>query len=183
MADSVMHMVRSGAFRLQAASERSVLRVKSCLARLSRGPQLNLPGCPLPDEIGAVTQGSSRVLTTGPGEWLLSFAPTQADRLRNVWAHELSSQGLALVDLTQGPAVLEVSGAEARDLLAGNCVLVLDVRRFPAGRCARTRFAQMPVVINCIQSSGTSELYVSRSYEPYLKGQLPDAAGHSWGAT
>jgi heterotetrameric sarcosine oxidase gamma subunit len=114
---------------------------------------------------------------------LLSGSPTPVDRLRNGWAPELTAQHLSLVDLTPGLAVLELSGSEVRDVLAGSCGVDFEVRQFPEGSCARTRLAQIPVVIDCIQGSGTFELYVPRSYESYLTNLLLDAAGPSSTAT
>jgi heterotetrameric sarcosine oxidase gamma subunit len=158
-------------FHLQPASRRTVLRVKSWHCdRTGDMPRLFV------DSVGAVIQGSVRVLCTGPGEWLLVSPPIGAARLHNVLAPELTTHGLALVDLTDGLAVFEVSGSAVREVLAKSCGLDLDRLRFRAGQCARTRFAQIPVVIDCTQDSGIFELYAPRSYAHYLKDWLLDAA-------
>jgi len=102
--------------------------------------------------------------------------PTDVVRLRNVWAPELTAQNLALVDLTDGLVVFEVSGSAARDVLSKSCGLNFHPRRFCTGHCARSRFAQIPVVIDCTQDSGVFELYAPRSYAQYLKDWLDDAS-------
>ena len=162
---------RDSIFHLRPASPRAVLRVKSWQLATARGDRS--PRSAFADSVGAVIQGSLRVLCTGPGEWLLVCPPIGVARLRNVLAPELTTQGLALVDLTDGLAVFEVSGSAVREVLAKGCGLDFDPRCFAAGQCARTRFAQIPVVIDCTQESGVFELYVPRSYAHYLKDWLP----------
>jgi heterotetrameric sarcosine oxidase gamma subunit len=166
---------REEPFRLRPASARSVLRVKSWLPHSPTMP-LILGGCVLPHSVGAVTEGSPRVLTTGPADWLLSHSPTRVERLRNVWAPELTTKNLALVDLTDGLAVLEASGSRVREILSKSCGLDFAPRYFGAGHCARTRFANIPVVIDCLEDSGIFCLYVPRSYRHYLQTWLVDAA-------
>ena len=103
----------------------------------------------------------------GPADWLLVS--------QMHFATEVSAQGLALVELTDGVAGLAVTGSAVRELLAKGCGLDLHPRSFPAGRCARTRFAQIPLVMDCLEAS-RFELYAARSYEHYLHAWLDDAA-------
>ena len=163
-------------FTMKPASARVVLRVKAWQPNRTGGAPLALVLCELPDSVGTVSQGSSRVLCTGPDEWLMVCPPTSVAALRNVWAAELTTQSLALVDLTDGLEVLVVSGSGVREVLAKSCGLDFDPLRFGVGRCARTRFAQVPVVIDCTQNLGVFELYAPRSYSRYLKDWLFDAA-------
>lgn len=110
------------------------------------------------------------------------YAETNVARLRNVLAPQLAAQSLVLVDLTDGLVVLELSGTAARQVLATSCGLDLDGRAFAAGHCARTRLAQIPVVIDCVQDSGVFELYAPRSYGSYLEDWLLDASVHCEGS-
>jgi heterotetrameric sarcosine oxidase gamma subunit len=48
--------------------------------------------------------------------------------------------------------------------------------KFPAGRCVRTRLAQVPVVIVHLEHSTGYELYGARSHADYLLAWLRDAA-------
>ena len=174
MADlSLVRPLSERSFQVRTATGRTVVRLKSWrAARIDRAP-LALAGCALPDSVGTVTDGLPRVLCTGPGEWLLVYAPTSTARLRNILAPELSFQSLVLVDLTDGLVVLEVSGSSSRDVMARSCGL--DLQRFCAGQCARTRFAQIPVVIDCVQDPETFHLYAPRSYATWLTQWLRDA--------
>jgi heterotetrameric sarcosine oxidase gamma subunit len=168
---------RDSVFHLQPASVRTVLRVKSWAAERTGAAPLALAGSRLPDGVGPVIEGPPRVLCTGPGEWLMVHPPSiDFTRLRNVWAPELTAQNLALVNLTDGLVVFEVSGSAVRDVLSKSCGLNFHPRRFGPGHCARTRFAQIPVVIDCTQDSGVFELYAPRSYAQYLTHWLSDAS-------
>ena len=164
-----------GAFHVLPASARAVLRLKSWRSFRADSAPFALAGIALPASVGVVTEGLPRVLCTGPGEWLLVYAPTGVARLQDILAPELTTQGLALVNLTDGLTVFEVSGSHVRSVLAKSCGLDFDPRHFGAEHCARTRFAQIPVVIDCIQDSRIFELYVQQSYAHYFHERLRDA--------
>jgi sarcosine oxidase subunit gamma len=65
----------------------------------------------------------------------------------------------------------------ARDVLSMGCGLDLHAKSFPVGSASRTRFAQLPVVLECTSSGPQYEVYVGASYLPYLKAWIEDAAG------
>jgi sarcosine oxidase subunit gamma len=69
-----------------------------------------------------------------------------------------------------------VRGSAARELLSKGCGLDLHPESFPAGHCARARFAQIPVVIECLEEPPRFEMTVARSYLQYLQSWLEDAA-------
>ncbi len=120
--------------------------------------------------------GQVRLLALGPGERLVLSdvidGPQLAERLR---AH-LTGYDTAVVDLSCALKGLRVEGPAARDVLAKGCGLDLHPRNFPGGSATRTRFAQLPVIIECRDRALRFELYVGRSYFAYLKSWLQDAA-------
>jgi sarcosine oxidase subunit gamma len=71
---------------------------------------------------------------------------------------------------------LRVQRPDARELLSKGCGLDLHPRFFAPDQCARTRFAQIPVVIDCLNGPSRFELYVARSHLSYLHSWLVDAA-------
>jgi heterotetrameric sarcosine oxidase gamma subunit len=166
---------RDDSFHLERASSRVVLRLRSWDARADATP-LTLAGCALPDRVGAVVERSPRILCTGPGDWLIVHPPTEVGRLRDAWAPPLTAQSLTFVDLTAGLITLALSGTSLREVFEQSCGLDFDPRHFGAGQCARTRFAQIPVVIDCIQDLSRVELYVARSHAHYLQDWLLDVA-------
>src|ERR1700720_2293265 len=94
--DLVTPSARGGAFHLQRAGPRLVLRLKCWQARVGGMPP-TLAGCNLPDRVGAVLEGRPRILCMGPGDWLIVHPPTEVARLRDAWASELAAQSLAFV--------------------------------------------------------------------------------------
>ena len=117
-----------------------------------------------------------RALRVGPGEWLVVSDERDASSLREQMQSDLAAQSIALVDLTDGMSTLEVQGPATRELLAKGCGLDLHPQSFPAGHCARTRFAQIPVIVECLDESARFGLYAARSYHNYLYAWLNDAA-------
>lgn len=132
-------------------------------------------GHALPREVGAVVPGSIRILCLAPSEWLLVSDEQAASNIMEQAGADLAAQGAILVDTSDGLGVLSLRGAMARDVLSKGCGLDLRPRSFPAGRCARTRFAQMPMIIDHIDDSTGFRLYVARSYLRYLADWLEDA--------
>jgi sarcosine oxidase subunit gamma len=174
-----MQSVRNGTEGVQIAAvgERALLRLKSWLPECTPGGRpVVLAGQEMPSRVGAVMSGLMHVLCVGPGEWLIIAPEEQGTSLRQRIAPDLVNFGLVLVDLSVGVAALAVQGPVARELLSKGCGLDLHPRSFPAGRCARTRFAQVRVIIECLDGSPRFELYVARSYFQYLHSWLLDAA-------
>ena len=167
------HRPDPAVIQISPVSGRSVLRLRSWLPEFSRGGKpVILDGRELPAQVGEILPGQVRALCVSPGEWLL--VSTESDWPQPLRPEE-STQGLVLVDLTDGLAIIDVRGSAAREILCKGCGLDLHPRSFPAGRCARTRFAQIPVVVECLGPS-RFELYVARSYLHYLHSWLEDAA-------
>lgn len=165
---------RSDFLRIRAVAERTILHLKTWASGLAQTcPKVRIAGLDLPQEVGAIRAGELRALCTGPSNWLLVAPGPLSLPARRAIEADSARQGLALVDLSSGLSVLEVSGPATRDVLAKSCGLDFDP--FPAGHCARTRFAQIPVVIDCVQGSSRFELYTAQSYAHYLKGWLSDA--------
>jgi heterotetrameric sarcosine oxidase gamma subunit len=181
MADLSVAAVPSDEFLVRPASARTVMRLKSWRKSPTDRAPLTVAGCTLPETVGSVTDGLPRVLCTGPGDWLVVYTRDAAATLRYLLGSELSAQSLVLVDLTDGLVVLEVSGSRVRDVLSSSCGLDFHPGRFEVGQCGRTRFAQIPVTIDCPQDFGTFILYVARSYSAWLTDWLLDAAAGTGG--
>jgi sarcosine oxidase, subunit gamma len=163
--------------QIAAIEGRTRLRLKSWLAEHALGGKsVRLAGCDLPPHGGTSSTGPMRALCVGPGEWWLVSAGKGSSNLHEPIASAALEQGFALVDLSDGWVGLEVSGSASRDVLSKGCGLDLHPRSFPVGHCARTRFAQIPLVIECPDEPSRFELHVARSYFDYLHSWLIDAA-------
>jgi sarcosine oxidase subunit gamma len=162
--------------QVTSTSGRTILRLQSWSPRHMQDKPVLLAGRELPSQVGAMLSGSTQVLCVGPHEWLLVSQGCDASSLREPLYPNLAAQGLVLVELTDGLTIIEVRGPAAPDLLTKGCGLDLHPRRFPAGRCARTRFAQILLTVVCLDEPRRFELYVARSYAHYLHSWLIDAA-------
>ena len=160
--------------RLSTVRHRAALRLRSWLPAQRSAEPIVLVGRQLPRRVGDTVRGPTRVLCLAPDEWLiLSDQPTA--ELQSGLRPELLHHGLALADWSDGLIGLAADGTAARTLLSKACGLDLDLHAFPPGRCARTRFAQLPVVLDCVDDC-RFELFVARSYFSYLHDWLIDAA-------
>jgi sarcosine oxidase subunit gamma len=181
---------------LEPARVRAVLRLTAWSNTFSNGD--------LPSRVGMTVDGAVRVLCVAPGEWLFVSQEQDASSIRDALSPDLRNEkpsiagrleraaptgrlesgapgpasagaGAVLVDITDGIAAFEMHGPAVRDLLAQGCGLDFHPRSFPPGHCARTRFAQIAVLIDCLDEL-RFVLYVSRSYAHYLQSWLIDAA-------
>jgi sarcosine oxidase subunit gamma len=167
----------TAAVQINPIRGRTVLRLKSWLREhITGGKPVVLAGQELPSQVGRTLSGRARVLSIGPGEWLIVSDEHQALNVREPIEHDLSEQGLALVDLTGGLVAIDVRGSVAREVLSKGGGLDFHPRSFPAGQCARTRFAQIPLIVECVDEPIRFELTVPRSYCDYLHAWLIDAA-------
>ena len=164
-------------FQVRPGGIATILRLK-CLnrERATRGPAVVLGGTELPSRVGSTVEGESRWLSIDPGEWLAIVPQQAAAGFRDRLATQLPDSGLAVADLTDGLAQLEVEGKLAAEVLSKGCGLDFHLTAFPAGHCARTRFAQIPLVLVRLDGPPRFELYVARSHARYLNDWINDAA-------
>lgn len=167
--------------RFEVARRCVALEIRSWLPEhKAGGGTVTLDGRELPGEVGATLPGALHVLALAPGEWLLvSNDPSAIGSVAAVtqrFAASLAKQGAVLTDATDGLAVVNISGSAARDVLSKGCGLDFHPQAFPVGRCARTRFAQLPVIVDHVDAAPSFDLYVARSYLRSLATWLEDAA-------
>src|SRR5579863_8182520 len=116
--------------RLEVLPPRQVLHLTSWGPQVLQGGQGRHFGAhDLPDRVGLVRAGQSRVLCVGPAEWLLdSDSGPQANG-------DSPSIGAAddrwvVTDLSAGFSALAVSGSAVRHVLNQGCSLDLDEKIF-----------------------------------------------------
>jgi sarcosine oxidase, subunit gamma len=143
---------------------RAILHLKTWM----RAP-VSLPGL-------ASDMRDARLLALGPDEWLMMSDSMDGPALHGAVAAPAREHGIAVVDLSQGMAGLSLGGVGAREVLSMACGLDLHAKSFSVGSATRTRFAQLPVVIECTSSAPRYEIYVGASYLPYLRAWVEDAA-------
>jgi sarcosine oxidase subunit gamma len=140
-----------------------------------RSTPVMLAGRALPAEVGMTLLGEVSFLCVTPAEWLIVSSALDARQMQDELEADLANQNLVLADLSEALVSFEVTGPHACDLLAQSCSVDFHPSRFRAGQCARTRLAQIPVVVAAIDATPKFELTVARSYAAYLQAYLQDA--------
>ncbi|MEJ1961286.1 MAG: sarcosine oxidase subunit gamma family protein [Gammaproteobacteria bacterium] len=156
---------------------RSYARLTSWLPERESGDrEIYVADYTLPPNVGSVSGSSRRALCIGPGDWVLITHDARDlasdGRLRS----EATEHGLAMTDLSDALVGFGLHDIDARTALASGCGLDFHPRAFSPGHCARTRLAQIPVVVECVDVTDRLELLVSRSYASYLADWLADAS-------
>jgi sarcosine oxidase, subunit gamma len=157
-------MRNPGVFYIERITTRAILELKSWM------PARTPPSLPAP-----AAPADCRLLSWSPGEWLLISDTLDARSLRQ-HAHHIHHQGIATVSGSPGLAAIRFEGPAARDVLKDGCGLDFHPASFQTGTCTRTRLAGLPVIIDYRDAGPRFELYVGRSYVPYLNSWLLDAA-------
>jgi sarcosine oxidase subunit gamma len=121
------------------------------------------PGFPVEPNTIATVEGRT-VLWLGPDEWLV-LGGREQDYPR----------AAAAVDVSAGRVVLELSGADALDLVAQGCSLDLHPSAFAPGNCAQTLLGRAQVTL--VRPDEERVLILVRpSFAPYVRAWLEDAA-------
>jgi sarcosine oxidase subunit gamma len=133
-------------------------------------------GLTWPTSVGSVTASSrAAVICVGPADWLvLSVTPDDTGLLSKL-AGAFVDTTFRYADMSSALTRIPVSGPHARALLSKGCSLDLNADNFVSGMSARTRFADMAVILRCLESSAF-ELILASSYREYLQAWLADAA-------
>ena len=130
---------------------------------------------PWPKVNGTIASGKADVLCVGPTDWLVVSDGPNVEVLHQQLEETFAGSTLRATNVSQALARIELEGPDVRALLLKGCSLDLSPSRFPPGRCARTRFASLPVVLRCTALTNF-ECIVASSYCDYLLSWLADAA-------
>jgi sarcosine oxidase, subunit gamma len=154
----------------------AVVRVQSWAGAVHVPPRVGEAfGISWPQETGAVASGNVEVLCIGPSDWLAISHEISGTALAQTLNERFAGSAFRATNLSSALTRIRVEGIDARALLAKGCSLELHPQVFVAGRTARTRFANIPVVIRCIDVA-TFECIVARSHTQYAEAWLTDGA-------
>lgn len=137
-------------------------------------------GLMLPRDVGYVASTGDRdALCLAPRWWLVAQSPEPAPALECTLAARLRAAGgsaVSAVDVSAQRTTIDVSGPNARDVLAHGCSVDLHPRAFAPGRCTQTTLAKAQVVLHQLDETPTFRLLVRASFAQYLAEWLLDAA-------
>jgi heterotetrameric sarcosine oxidase gamma subunit len=110
-------------------------------------------------------------LWTAPDQWLLL---SESDSAQKLIEHCSSALVGVLYNATDASAALDCVRVQGRHLLSMGCGMDLHASAFPPAACARTRLAQVPVILHCVEYD-QFDVYVDRSVSRYLGAWLERA--------
>lgn len=133
-------------------------------------------GFALPVEPNHVAGKAAHAFWMAPGQWLVVSGDGADTDLAQRLAHTVEPQGGFVSDVTDGFVLFELSGTDARSLMATACALDFDSPAMAMGRCARTVFAGVHVLLCPWGSRDRYRLHAERQFALHLWEWLEKAA-------
>lgn len=138
-------------------------------------------GLDLPEPGHVATISDKAALWLQPGSWLIEAPAGQRGELPHTLAEALKGIA-AVVDQSHGRCVIEISGAEARAVLARLCRLDLHERVFAPGHSAATLVGHVSCLIHRLDcETPCFRLLVGSTFAEWLLDEITAAAAsHGW---
>jgi len=132
-------------------------------------------GLELPVALTLVANGETSLQWLAPDEWLLIVPSGEEFATEQKLRAALEGLFFAVVNVSGGQTVLELSGAKAREVLMKSSSYDVHPSNFPVGKAVGTHFAKSQLVI---RRTGEEvwELLVRRSFADYIWLWLQDAS-------
>lgn len=132
-------------------------------------------GLALPPPGRAAYGGHVSAFCIQPATWLLLGTQSEEGALARM-VKTACSETAAIVDETHGVAVLDLSGAAARDVLARLCRVDLDTAAFPVGSAAPMQVAALPCLLHLADAEPGFDLVVGATLARHFLYRLARAA-------
>jgi len=126
----------------------------------------------LPVTPNTVQGDSPWALWLGPAEWLIYALDGGVEPLQRTVEHDVRAGSLVVAEVSQGLALIELSGAETLAVLATGCGLDLAGGAVPPGGCAQSHFHQVPFLLHRPGAGEPWRLFVDRAFGRYLFDSL-----------
>ena len=136
---------------------------------------LKIAGRPIPQAMNTWCGDDPVICRIAPDTWLLLSALHEAPELLDAVRTACSKRSCAITDLSDAHVTLALDGARAAAVLARGGGIEFAPTAFGPEACARTRLAQLPVVVRRVTPE-RFECVVDRSAAQYLFDWMQDAA-------
>ncbi|GAB3630027.1 Sarcosine oxidase subunit gamma [Pandoraea terrae] len=169
---------KPGPFRLQERSFLELVNVRGDVSSPDFVETIRSTlGTAPPARPNTVVAGHGHALAwLGPDEWMLVSDAPRRPTLEGALRPALAGQYAAVVDVSSGYTVLDLSGESVRAVLQKGCPLDLHPRVFTVGQCAQSHFFKTGILLWPL-ASGAWRVVVRRSFADYAVRILLDAAG------
>jgi sarcosine oxidase subunit gamma len=167
--------VISDALSLSVLPLRTVLRLQLGARSQKTVAALRIAGRSLPVAMNTWMGDDPVFMRVAPDSWLVESALHEAADLLPAVRAGCGRRSYAVTDVSDTLVTIAVEGALAAALLARGCGLDLSPGASGSAACARTRLAQLPVVLRRVNSE-RFECLVDSSAAQWLFGWMEDAA-------
>ena len=130
-------------------------------------------GLALPPVANAVTSSADlRIFWLGPDEWLIHLPLKAVDEKINTLRETLVNQHVAITEVSDYFSVLELSGPQAREIIASASPFDTRPQRFKIGQCTQTRFGHASILLWPLAEIPCFRLQIRWSYAQYVYDYL-----------
>ena len=124
-----------------------------------------------------VINGEDAVLWLGPERWIVRTSLNREVQLMAEFTDVIGERFANATVISDMLAGFELSGPQARDVLAQGCPLDLHPESFPPGSATATEIYGVAVILCLEDDLDRFTLYVDRSYADFVMGRLRNGAG------
>lgn len=156
----------AGGLEIAEVSSRSIVRVIAHMDDAAAARESlpdTWPSAPLTS-----TPGDPAGIWLAPNQCLLVSDTLSPETLTETTRAALGSLLCCVSDVSSALTVLSLAGPESRTILSSGCGLNFQSDSFAMGQCARTRFADVPLLIHRLEADEGFVLYLDRSYARHL---------------
>ncbi len=167
--------VLGDALRLTVLPPRTIIQLRLAARSLKTAASIRVAGRPMPDAVNRWSGDDPAFCRLAPDAWLVLSALHEAPELIDAVRKGCGRRLCAIVELSDAHVTLAIEGPQAAATLARGCGLDLAPQAFGQDACARTRLAQLPVILRRVTPE-RFECIVDRAPAQYLFDWLQDAA-------
>jgi heterotetrameric sarcosine oxidase gamma subunit len=167
--------VFSDALRVSVLPARAIVRLQLGARSQKTVNSLKIAGRPMPIAANSWSGDDPVICRIAPDTWLLMSALHDAPEIIPAVRTGCGRRSFAVTDVSDSLVTLWIEGSDTQALLARGCGLDLSLGAFGLQACARTRLAQLPVVIRRA-TPDRFECVVERASAQWLYDWLTDAA-------
>ena len=126
-----------------------------------------------PNENSKVTTNNkTRILWNAPKTWLII---SNKENIIEIIKGKCSEENFAITDISHSRAVIQIKGAQAREVLKKGCPL--NINEFKVNNCAGSVFHGITIVVDCVKDNpDTFNLLTLRSFGESFYYHITDAA-------
>ena len=137
-------------------------------------------GLTLPPMANTVTRSADTVVFwLGPDEWLVHLPLERVDETISTLRDTLDGQAAAITEVSDYFSVLELSGPQAREIIASASPFDTRAKHFKPGQCTQTRFGHASILLWLLEDTPAFGLQIRWSYAQYVYDYLTQSIGNA----